>query len=104
MCDGTATDGAKLAALVECLKKRERSFLEELSHAGKLQLKAIETANVPPSLAKLVGPPSAGERLVGTFINGDGVTFELVLSVVTGEGKASPAVRAVFVSSEVESG
>ena len=103
-CDGTAEDASKLAALVECLEKREKIFIDELSHAGKLRLKAIEGAKVPPSLAKLVGAPSAGERLVSTFIDGDGITFELVLSVVASEGKSSAAVRAVFLSSEVESG
>jgi hypothetical protein len=104
MCDGTATNISKLDALVDCLQKREKIFVEELAHAGKLRLKVVEPTKVPPSLAKLVGAPGAGEQLVSTFINGDGVTFEIVLSIAAREGTSSAAVRAVFLNTEVESG
>lgn len=104
VCDGTATDVAKLTSLIDCLTKRDKIFVEELAQAGKLRLKNVEPAQIPPSLAKVVGKPAARERLVSTFINGDGITFEIVLAIAVREGTSSAGVRAVFLNAEVESG
>jgi len=103
-CDRIAVDETKLAALIDCIEKREKLFVEELGQAGKLTLKAVEPGKIPPSLAALVGTPAAGERLVSTFINGDGISFELVLSAVAGDGSSSIAIRALFLNTEIESG
>lgn len=103
-CDGSAADSAKLAGLVDCLAKREKMLMEELGRAEKLPLQVVAPAKVPAALDKLVGRPAGNERLVTTFINGDGITFELVLIVTPGEGKAKAGVRALLLNSEIEGG
>ncbi len=102
-CEGTAADAKKLATTVDCLARRDHLLLEELGHAESLEVKVMEPAHVPLWLRKMMGRPAAGERLVGTFINGDGITFEFVLVVVPSETGVG-AVQAFLVSAEVERG
>jgi hypothetical protein len=103
-CEGMVSDAANLVALVDCLQKREKLLVNELAGAGRLRLEAIAAPKVPQSLKKLVATPAADERLVSTFINGDGITFEIVLSTAVREGTVSFGVRAIFLNAEIESG
>lgn len=103
LCEGTAVDAKELAATVDCLARRDKLLLEQLAHVERLDVKVLEPARTPPSLAKLIGKPTGGDRLVGAFLNGDGITFEFVLVVVRG-GSGFGVVKTFLVNAEVESG
>jgi hypothetical protein len=100
-CNKTADDVKAFAGLVRCLEKNETVFLKELRDAGELRIKTIDRGKIPPQLADLVGKVAPREQIVSTFINGDGVTFEMVMLVASGD---ATAVRAIYINAEFESG
>jgi len=99
-CDRTAANEGALASLFKCIREQEATFVGELRSAGKLKVRVVNHAHVPRKLAKLV--KGHGRQLVSTFVNGDGISFDVVLAVSPAEAGASPAVGALYVDGEVE--
>jgi|GEM_PF-4712509 len=104
LCNGTAADVKQLTTMMSCLEKHVSLLFEELGQAEKLRLRVVTLREVPPSLLKVIETPNAGHRMVSTFINGDGITFELLLLIAPTDGNGAAGVKALFVSSETESG
>lgn len=102
ICEGVAADPSALGAMVTCLGQNDRLFLTELAAAGTPATKPVAAKGGPRWLAKLWPASEPGDRLVSTFINGDGVTFELVL--VVADAAAGGLVRAFLLHGEVEAG
>jgi hypothetical protein len=101
-CDGVADDASKRTALIECVLAREKLMIDELTEADEMKFKAIAVRQIPAELKRIVSAPGSNERLVTSYLNGDGVTFTFVFLIGASGGKA--VTRAVFVDTEFHSG
>jgi hypothetical protein len=101
LCEGTAQNSAAFASMVHCLNRRRKvTFVGEMESWRPADLKVIDVGSLPTTLRKMVGTPAPDEKLVETFINGEGVVFEFVLVVKTVAGRSG--VNAVISNAEFE--
>jgi hypothetical protein len=99
LCEGVVKDGAGLDAMTTCFAKKETLFLEELKRGEDLAPKVVDPGHAPKSLMKLLDKSESEQTLVSGYINGDGVTYGLLLVVAPGDsGKAGVSTFALKAS------
>lgn len=100
LCEGVAKDDSSLDSLLRCFVNRETVFLGALQHGEDLVPKVVDAEHAPKSLLKLLDDAGREQTLVTGFINGDGVTYIILLPIAAkGAGKSgvsSMALKASF--------
>jgi hypothetical protein len=103
MCEGIAPDARRLDAMVDCLSQHHGLLFRELANAGEFDFKVVGSAlELPAALRRLVGKVGNNEQLLMLGINGDGITYELVL--IRSSAAGARGIKAFLLNAEIESG
>ncbi len=83
-CEGTFSGRAVIATALACVKTSEKLLIEELSQVEDFTLKPVHVSAAPKELRRLLRSGIKNSTLMLGSLNGDGVTFEILLVVGRG--------------------
>jgi len=102
-CRLVAQDSSSLKVLIGCILTSESILTQELREAESFPLALNDLKHLESSVKKVLGETAPNATFVSTYINGDGITYEIVIVLASGaEGQLG--VRAMLVDYEVEGG
>jgi hypothetical protein len=81
LCERVATSEKQLDDMIRCFIKKDTLFIGELKRCDDLNLKVVEAGRAPAKLSALLTKEEAEQTLVFGYINGDGVTYQLLLAM-----------------------
>jgi hypothetical protein len=93
-CDGILKTPSDVAQFGKCFRTKEKLFLEELGYGeAEMKFQLVDVAAIPKVLRAQLDGVTAAQRIVTTYVNGDGVTYTMFFIVLQGPGSGNLVSR-----------